>query len=117
MLKGLGDLKNILGQAHNMQKYMKEFQKQSGNIRATATVGAGMVTVTASGDQKIVDISINRDLFDPRDVDMLEELVISGVNEALDKVKELLSQEMKNYARKLNIPDLEKHIDDTLGMK
>jgi hypothetical protein len=117
VLKGLGDLKNLLGQARDVQKHLKEFQAKAKTLRVSATVGAGMVTVVASGDQKIIDIKINRELFDPRDVDMLEELILSGVNEALSKSKDKIAEEMKNYSKKMNLPDLEAHLKDTFDLK
>lgn len=110
MLKGLGDLKNLLGQAKDIQKHLKEFQDKASSLEVTATVGAGMVTVVATGDQKIIDIEINQELFDPRDVGMLEELILSGVNEALQKSKKRMAEEMKNYSKKMNLPDLESHL-------
>jgi DNA-binding YbaB/EbfC family protein len=117
VLKGLGNLKDILGQAKHLQKDLKEFQDKAAAMRVNADVGAGMVTVVATGDQKIVDIKINRELFDPRDLDMLEELIISGVNEALNKSREAVAEQMKQFSKKANLPeDFEQQLRDSLGI-
>lgn len=114
MLKGLGNFKEILSQAKDVQKNLKEMQEKAAALRISTTVGAGMVTVVASGDQKIIDIKVNRELFDPRDVDMLEELIISGVNDALEKAKNAVANELKGLSKNFNLEDLEKQFKETL---
>ncbi len=115
MLKGLGDFMNMLGQARDIHKNFKEIQEKAARIRVSASAGAGMVEVIASGDQKIHNIKINRELFDPRDLDMLEELIISGVNEALDKAKIAVAENMKQLTKNLNLtPEMENQLKDLI---
>ncbi len=117
MLKGLGNLKEIMSQAKDVQKNINEMQEKAASLRITSTVGAGMISVVATGDQKILDIKINRELFDPRDVDMLEELIISGVNDALEKAKAAVAEQIKDMSKGFNFEELQKQFKESLDPK
>ena len=65
-----------------------------------------MITVTANGNQEIVAIKIEPDAVDPDDVEMLEDLVVAAVNEALRKAQDLVAQEMQKITGGLNIPGM-----------
>ena len=71
-----------------------------------ATAGGGVITVTANGVQEIVAIKIAPDAVDPDDVEMLEDLVVAAVNEALRKAQDLAAQEMQKVTGGLNIPGM-----------
>ncbi len=83
MAKGMGDL---LKQAQMMQTKMETIQKELGNKRVEASVGGGMVKVTADGQQNILDIKISPEIIKPEEADMLQDLVLSGVQEAIKHV-------------------------------
>lgn len=98
----------------NIQKMMKQMQRmQSDMARAQedlaeksieVSVGGGRVTVTATGAQEITAIKISKEIVDPNDVEVLEDLVLSGVQQALAKSKELAAGEMGKLTQGLNLP-------------
>ncbi len=77
-----------------MQSKMESIQKELGNKRVEASVGGGMVKVTADGQQNILDIRISAEIIKPEEAGMLQELVLSGVQEALKLSRELAAKEM-----------------------
>ncbi|MFQ5752568.1 MAG: YbaB/EbfC family nucleoid-associated protein [bacterium] len=92
---GMGD---ILKQAQKMQERMQKIQDELGNLRVEGSTGGGVVTVIANGKQEILEIHIDKEVVDPEDVEMLEDLVVAAVNLALKKAQELASQEMGKAA-------------------
>jgi DNA-binding YbaB/EbfC family protein len=103
MAKGMGD---ILKQAQMMQSKMESIQKELGNKRVEASVGGGMVKVTADGQQNILDIRISAEIVKPDETDMLQELVLSGVREALKQSRELAAKEMSVLTGGMNLPGM-----------
>ena len=76
---------NIIKEAKEMAAKLEQTKDELRNKTVTASVGGGMVTVMANGQQEIIKISIEREIINPNDPEMLEDLIISGVNEALKK--------------------------------
>lgn len=103
MSKGLA---NIMKQAQMMQQRMSKLQEEAANRTAEATVGGGAVTAVVSGKNQIVSLSIKKEAVDPEDVEMLQDLVVSAVNEALAKVQAEISQEMSKLTGGISIPGL-----------
>lgn len=105
MAKGLG---NIMRQAQQMQKKLAEIQAEAAEKTIEASSGGGMVKCVVNGKQELVSIKIDREVVDPDDVDMLQDLIMAAVGEALTKSKELLAGEMNKIAGGLgmNIPGL-----------
>jgi len=99
-------LDNIMKQAQKMQKQMMEIQEELANRTVEATVGGGVVTVIANGQQQILSIRIDPEVVDPNDVDMLQDLILAAVNEALRKAQELMTAEMNKLTGGLKIPGL-----------
>ena len=89
-----------------MQKDMSKIQAEMANNTVEATAGGGMVTVIVNGNQEITSIKIEKEVVDPDDVEMLENLVIAAVNEGLRKSKEMVTGEMSKLTGGLNIPGL-----------
>lgn len=85
-----------LGKMKDMKAQMNLVQKRIALIRVTASSGAGMVDVTASGDGMITNVKINKQLFEGDDMKMLEDLIISATNEALKKSKDAMTHELKS---------------------
>jgi DNA-binding YbaB/EbfC family protein len=92
---GMGD---ILKQAQKMQEQMQKIQDELGNLEVEGSAGGGMVTVTANGKQEIIGIKIDQQVVDPDDVEMLEDLVVAAVNQALQKAQEIANDEMGKAA-------------------
>jgi DNA-binding YbaB/EbfC family protein len=93
-------------QMMQLQEEMTKTQDALKEEEVTATVGGGMVTAVATGQQELVSISIDPEVVDPEDVEMLEDMVVAAVNEALEKSRELASERMSAYTAGLDIPGL-----------
>lgn len=92
---GGGNMNNLLKQAQKLQADMEKTQEELGNKILEASSGGGAVTVTATGKKELKSVKINPDALD--DVDMLQDLVLTAVNEALRKADELTANEMKKF--------------------
>lgn len=103
MAKGMGD---ILKQAQMMQSKMESIQKELANKRVEASVGGGMVKVTADGQQNILDIKISPEIIKPEEAEMLQDLVLSGVQEAIKLSRELAAKEMSGLTGGMSLPGM-----------
>ena len=95
-----------MAQMQAMQKAMDEVQAQIDEMEATATSGGGAVTVTVTGKKEIKDIQIQPEVVDPDDVEMLQDLIITAVNEAMRQMEEISENEMNKVTGGLGIPGL-----------
>ncbi len=102
-MKGMG---NMMKQAQKLQSKMLKMQEELAGRTVEASAGGGMVKVVANGRQQIVAIAIDREVVDPEDVDMLQDLVLAAVNDALAKSQEMVSSEMGKLTGGMNIPGL-----------
>lgn len=91
---GGGNMNNLMKQAQRMQKDMERLQAELQDKEVEATSGGGAVKVVATGKKQIREIIINRDVVDPDDVEMLQDLVLAAVNEALRMADEMVNGEM-----------------------
>lgn len=101
-----GGLGQMMKQAQKMQAQILKIQEEMAERTVEASAGGGMVTVTANGKQEILAIRIEREVVDPEDVDMLQDLVVAAVNEALKKAQEMVSEEMSKITGGFQIPGL-----------
>jgi DNA-binding YbaB/EbfC family protein len=88
------NMANLMKQAQQMQKDMEKLQDELNERTVEATAGGGVVKVIASGKKEIKEIVIKPEVVDPDDVEMLQDLVLAAVNEALRMAEEMVSQEM-----------------------
>lgn len=102
-MKGMG---NLMKQAQQVQKRMMKLQEELAQKTVEASVGGGMVTVIANGKSEVLQVKIEPQVVDPEDVEMLEDLVVAGVNEALRKAQEMVSEEMGKVTGGMKIPGL-----------
>jgi DNA-binding YbaB/EbfC family protein len=100
------DLGALMQQAQLMQQKMMDAQEQARQKTVEASAGGGMVTVIVSGGLEIKSIKIDPAVIDPKDVGMLQDLVVAAVNQALQKAQELVATEMQSVTGGLNIPGL-----------
>ncbi len=100
------DMKQMMRQAQKMQKELNKAQEEIATMSFEATAGGGMVTAVASGDMTITSLTIDPDAVDPEDVEMLQDMVVAAVNEALRGVSELSNQRMSAVTGGMNIPGL-----------
>lgn len=103
MAKGMG---NLLKQAQQMQAKMAKIQEEVGARTVEASAGGGMVKVVANGKQEILSISIEPQVVDPDDIDMLQDLVVAAVNQALKEAGEMMAAEMGKVTGGLKVPGL-----------
>ena len=103
--KMLGD---IMKQAQKMQEQLAKVQEEAANKIVEASAGGGMVTVTANGRQEVLSVKIERDVVNPDDIEMLQDLIVAATNEALKKGRDMLADEMKSMTGGLglNIPGI-----------
>ncbi len=100
------DMQQIMEQARLMQQQLTDAQDNMGNIEVSATAGGGMVNVTATADMKLTSLTIDPEVVDPEDVDMLQDLVLTAVNAALEKANEAANDQVAGITGGLNIPGL-----------
>ena len=102
-MQGMGD---ILRQAQAMQSKMAEIQEGLGKKTVEASSGGGMVKVVCSGKQEILSIAIEKNVVDPADVEMLQDLITAAVNNALRLSKEMAERELSALAGGLKLPGI-----------
>ena len=103
MSKGLG---NIMKQAQLMQQKMARIQQELETRQVEASSGGGMVTAVVNGKQQLQSLKIEPSVVDPQDVEMLQDLVMAAVNEAVKKSQDMMQEEMGKVTGGLNIPGL-----------
>lgn len=99
---GGNNFNNILKQAQKMQQEVMKSQEQISAKEFDASVGGGAVSVKITGDKVIKELSIKKEVVDPDDVEMLQDLIISAINEAMRKADDSMNNEMSKF----NIPGL-----------
>jgi len=98
------DFKDLLKQAGKLQERIREIQEQLSRKTVTVDTGGGMVTVTVNGRQEIVSIKLDPLCVDPRDVPMLEDLILTAINQGMRRSRELAAEEMKQVTGGLPLP-------------
>lgn len=100
------DIKQIQKMQKELQDRMAQVQDDLKNQEVEGTAGGGMVVARANGNQELIDLVINRDVVDPDDIEMLQDLVVAAVNNALDQARELNQNEMSKVTGGIKIPGL-----------
>ena len=100
----MGQQFKMLKQLQQMQAKMAKIQEDLGNQTVTGTAGGGMVEVVATGHQKVQSVTLKPEVVDPADVEMLQDLVLAAVNDAMDKARELASKEMGAVTAGIGLP-------------
>lgn len=103
---GMGNMGAMMKQAQKMQAELARAQEEVKTMTFEATAGGGMVKVKALGDNTIESIVIDPEAVDPEDVEMLQDMVLAAVNEALRGVNDMANQRMGAVTGGLNIPGL-----------
>lgn len=98
------ELQKLFKEIQRMQKRMEEVSKELETKTVSAQVGGGMVKVTANGKQEIISVEIEEELLKPEEKEMLEDLIVAGVNEALKKAKEMVEEELAKITGGLALP-------------
>ena len=102
-MKGMG---KMMKQAQQLQSRMLKLQEELAEKTVETTSGGGMVKVIANGKQQVVSIQIEKEVVDPDDLEMLQDLILAAINDALIKSQEMVSGEMSKLTGGMNIPGL-----------
>jgi DNA-binding YbaB/EbfC family protein len=100
----VGQQFKMLKQLQQMQARMAKVQEDLGDKTVTGTAGGGMVEVVANGHQKVLSVTIKPEVVDPADLDMLQDLVLAAVNDAMEKARELAAKEMGALTAGMGLP-------------
>ena len=101
---GGGNMNNMIRQAQKMQQDMLKAQEELESKNYEAAAGGGVVTATVSGKKELVSVAIDPEAVDPDDVEMLQDLIVAAVNEALRKANEDAASQMSKLTGGLNLP-------------
>lgn len=105
-MKGTPNMGNLMKQAQQFQAKMAQLQDELGAKTVESSAGGGMVSVVANGRQEIVSINIETEVIDPDDSEMLQDLILAAVNDALSKAKKMVNEEMGKLTHGLNLPNI-----------
>jgi len=100
------NIKEMMRQAQRLQTKMAKLQEELATKEIEASVGGGMVKAVANGKPEIVSVAIEKEVVDPEDVEMLQDLVVAAVNEALNRAKEMVDGEMAKLTGGLKLPGM-----------
>ena len=101
---GGGNMKQQLAQMQAVQRQMEQLQSEINEMETTATSGGGAVSVTVSGDKQVKAINLQPEVVDPDDIEMLQDLIMTAVNEAMRQMDEISGNEMNKLTSGLGLP-------------
>lgn len=101
---GGGNMNNLLSQMQKLQKEMEKTQADLATQEISASAGGGMVTVVVTGDQQVKSITIKPEAVSPDDVELLQDMVLAAVNEAMQKAKDLEQSKLGGLTGGLGLP-------------
>lgn len=101
-----GNMNNMMKQMKKMQQQMQKAQEELKEKTVEGSAGGGMVTVLANGHKQVLEITIKEEVVDPEDVEMLQDLVLAAINDALTKADELAAKDMGKFTGGMNLPGM-----------
>lgn len=111
MAKGMmppmgGNMNNILKQAQKLQKQIEDMRVELEQKTVEASSGGGAVSAVVNGKKQLLELSIKKEVVDPDDVEMLQDLILAAVNEAMNKAEQMMNEEMSKVTGGFNLPGL-----------
>ena len=100
------NMQQIMRQAQKMQKKMEEAQAEAADQVVEASDGGGMVSVKVNGKQELLEVVIEKDVVNPDDVEMLQDLIVAAVNEGMKEAQQLMQDKLQGITGGLNIPGM-----------
>lgn len=101
-----GNMNNMMKQMQKMQKKMEEMQEELEGQEVEASAGGGAVTAIVNGKKELLNIKLDESVVDPEDIEMLQDLIVAAVSEAVRKAEEQSEAEMKKLTGGMNIPGM-----------
>lgn len=101
-----GGMNSLVRQAQQMQSKIARVQEEIGNKTVEASTGGGVVTAKVNGRQELLAIKIDPEVMDPEEVEMLEEMILGAVNQAMEAASQMMNTEIEKITGGLNIPGL-----------
>ncbi len=105
-MKGIPNIGQLMKQAQQFQSKIAKLQEELGNEIVEASAGGGMVTVAVNGRQEVLSVNIDPEVINPDDTEMLQDLIIAAINDALSRAKTMMNEEMGKLTKGMNIPGL-----------
>jgi hypothetical protein len=105
-MKGMPNMGNLLKQAQQFQTKMAKLQEELGEKTVEASAGGGMVTVVVNGRQEVLSIRIDPEVIRSEEAEMLQDLILAAVNDALSRAKSMVNEEMGKLTHGLNLPNI-----------
>jgi nucleoid-associated protein EbfC len=106
-MKGMPNMGQIMKQAQQFQTKMAKLQEELGDKTVEASAGGGMVSVVVNGKQELLSIDIEKEVIDPEDGEMLQDLVMAAVNDGLSKARDMMNEGMGALTKGMNIPGMQ----------
>lgn len=103
---GPSNMQGVIKQAQKMQERMAELQAELDEREYDFTVGGGMITIKMNGKKEMQSIEIKPEVVDPDDIEMLQDLIVAGVNEAISSIEKTNNDELSKVTGNLNIPGM-----------
>jgi DNA-binding YbaB/EbfC family protein len=100
------NIMSMMKQAQKLQAKMAELQAEMGNRTVSAQAGGGMVEATVNGRQELLSLRIDKEVVSPDDVEMLQDLILAAINEALNRSREMMAAEMSKLTGGMQIPGM-----------
>ena len=100
------DMSELMRQAQDFQQKMSQVQNELADRVVTASVGGGMVSVTVNGKNELISIQIDKEVINPEDQTMLQDLIVSAVNEGIKKAQDMAQTEMQKITGGMKIPGM-----------
>jgi DNA-binding YbaB/EbfC family protein len=105
-VKGIPNMGNLLKQAQQFQTKIAKLQEELEDRTVETSAGGGMVTVVVNGRQELVSITIEPEVINSDDKEMLQDLILAAINDGLSKAKEMVNEEMGKLTKGLNLPNI-----------
>lgn len=99
-------LGNLMREAQKLQEKMSKMQEDAKDKTAEATSGGGMVTVVANGSGQLMSVVVDKEVVNPDDIEMLQDLILAACNEAINRAREMVNDEMSSLTSGLQIPGM-----------
>ena len=106
-MKGMPNMGQIMKQAQQFQIKMAKLQEELGDKTVEASAGGGMVSVVVNGKQEILSIEIEKEVIDPEDREMLQDLVMAAINDGLSRARDMMNEGMGALTKGMNIPGMQ----------